>query len=309
MVTRDVYLQPEAPDPVLDADTVLTLVRRHVPEARAVTSVDESGGEARAYAIDADVIVKTQRPHRLRPRTSLAKEVFFLNQLVADKTLAVPRVLGYGRDGSIEYICMTRIPGIALRHATLTPDQRAAVLRDLGRTLRGMHARPLPPFVASRLFPGDRTADDLAQRLQAAFSVVIDALREMPEAWPLADIQPEAVMQRALAAVPHAAAFAALHSNPGPEHVFVDPERGTFAGLIDFGDAYISHPALDLRPWRARPDREALLAGYCRETAAATEFKMMALVAALLGEMGMLARRRQAREQAAVNLRELLEGL
>ena len=37
-----------------------------------------------------------------------------------------------------------------------------------------------------------------------------------------------------------------LHSNPGPTQVFVDPANGRFRGLIDFGDSYLSHPALDL---------------------------------------------------------------
>jgi len=68
-----VYLQPGAADPVLSPATVLALARRHLPAAAAVTGVDESGGEARAYLVDDDVVVKTQRPHRLRPRTSLAK--------------------------------------------------------------------------------------------------------------------------------------------------------------------------------------------------------------------------------------------
>src|SRR4051794_35762650 len=109
MLPSDRYLQPDAPDPVLDAERVLSLVRRHVPDAEAVTGVDESGGEARTYAIDAGLILKTQRPHRLRPRTSLEKETFFLQHLAHVAELPVPRVLGYGRDGDVEYICMTRI--------------------------------------------------------------------------------------------------------------------------------------------------------------------------------------------------------
>lgn len=48
---EDTYSQPHAPDPVLDDELVLSLVRRHVPEAVAVTGVDESGGEARTYTI------------------------------------------------------------------------------------------------------------------------------------------------------------------------------------------------------------------------------------------------------------------
>jgi hygromycin-B 7''-O-kinase len=74
---KEVYLQPDAPDPVLSQEFVLSLVRRHLPEAQAVTGVDESGGEARTYAIDDTVILKVQRPQQLRPSTSLAKEVFF----------------------------------------------------------------------------------------------------------------------------------------------------------------------------------------------------------------------------------------
>ena len=93
--------------------------------------MDETGGEARTYAIDDTLILKTQRPQQLRPRTSLEKEVFFLNQLAAAPELGVPRVLGHGReqgDGVIEYTLMTRMPGVALRRATLDDEARRAVL-------------------------------------------------------------------------------------------------------------------------------------------------------------------------------------
>src|SRR5712692_4142012 len=141
---KDIYLQPDAPDPILDNELVLSLVRRHVPGARAVTAVDESGGEARTYVVDSDLILKTQRPQQLRPRTSLAKEVFFLNQIAAVlPELCVPRVLGHGREGRyIEYTVMTRMPGMALRHVKLDSAQRQAVMKELGRTLRRIHQMP-----------------------------------------------------------------------------------------------------------------------------------------------------------------------
>lgn len=81
MVFADVYLQSDAPDPVLDQHVVVEAARRHVTDAGPLLSVDETGGEARAYLLEGDVVVKTQRPHRLRPRTSLAKEAFFLDEL------------------------------------------------------------------------------------------------------------------------------------------------------------------------------------------------------------------------------------
>src|SRR5215207_8690451 len=122
---RDTYLQPQAPDPVLIEETVLAITRRYLPEANAVGEVDETGGEARTYVIDTDFILKVQRPHRLRPRTGLEKEVLFLNSLSTDTSISVPKVLGYGREstvGDIEYILMTRIKGRAFRYLNPQPQ-------------------------------------------------------------------------------------------------------------------------------------------------------------------------------------------
>jgi hypothetical protein len=63
-----------------------------------------------------------------------------------------------------------------------------------------------------------------------------------------------------------------LHSNPGPEHVFVDPDTLHLNGVIDFGDAYLSHPALDLRRWAQPADRAALVDGYAAATPISTTF-------------------------------------
>src|SRR5690349_6886851 len=132
---KDVYLQPDAPDPVLTDTVVLGLVGRHVRNARAVTAVDESGGEARSYLIDDGLVLKTQRPHRLRPRTSLAKEAAFLRHLAAFQAIPVPRVLGYGHANDIEYLCMTRMQGDAVIRQTIADPARARVLHTLGQVL------------------------------------------------------------------------------------------------------------------------------------------------------------------------------
>ena len=76
---KDYYIQPDASDPLLSETQVLDIVRQYVPNARAVTKVDETGGEARSCHIDENLLLNTQRPPRLRPRTSLKKEVFFIN--------------------------------------------------------------------------------------------------------------------------------------------------------------------------------------------------------------------------------------
>src|SRR6266566_7926212 len=110
IIITDTYSQPDAPDPVLAEDRVLELARRHAGSVRKVTFIDESGGEARAYMCDDDLVLKTQRPQQLRPRTSLEKEAFILGQIAAQDALPIPRVIGYGREDDAEYLLMTRIP-------------------------------------------------------------------------------------------------------------------------------------------------------------------------------------------------------
>src|SRR4051794_13159351 len=126
---------------------VLGFARRHLPTAASVTAVDETGGEARAYVIDDRYVFKTQRPHRRRPRTNLRKEVFYLQQ-IAERApaLPVPRVVGYGNEGGVEYILMTRIPGSALKYTVVDGEPRRAVLVELGRVLARLHALPVTPF-------------------------------------------------------------------------------------------------------------------------------------------------------------------
>lgn len=268
MGRADVYLQPDAPDPVLDPATVLDLARRHVARARSVTAVDESGGEARAYMIDGDVVVKTQRPHRVRPRTSLAKEAFLLDRLAAfGLGHRVPRVFGYGSadttHGQVEYLCLSRMPGRAvIDFQRLTGPARARLFTDLAALLRAIHGLDIDPPVARRRLPVDADGAALRTRLAFGFADLTDSLGARPYLWRL-PVPLEEVAARALAALPDALAPpVALHSNPGRTHVFVDPESGTMTGLIDFGDAYLSHPAMDLRSWPDPADRRLLFEAY-----------------------------------------------
>jgi hygromycin-B 7''-O-kinase len=257
-VTTDVYLQPDAPDPVFDPAVVLSLVRRHVP-AYEVHSVEESGGEARAYLVDDAVVLKVQRPHRLRARTSLEKEAFFLRELGAYEDLSVPRLLGYGREDSIEYICMTRMAGIASNKLNLSRPERLSLLLEVGRALRKLHSIDQTAIRRSGLFPGDQSVEELRSRVKAIVNQAAAAAKRQGT-WTLA-IAPDTLGARISELIRGAAILSALHSNPGPEHVFADPISKRFSGLIDFGDAYVSHPGFDVR-WPLPADREAILAGY-----------------------------------------------
>ena len=304
MLPSDMYSQPNAVDPVLDARTVLDLVRRHGGRCSAVTSIDETGGEARAYGLDDNLVLKVQRPHRLRPRTSLEKEAFFLHQLAAYPDIVVPHVLGYGRHDNIEYIVMTRMQGVPALMVELTGGQRTAVLHQLGRTLRRLHSIPQAPFYGSALFPGNRTRDEFVARARANLAHAVQVIDATPNLWQLA-VSPADLASRVLAALPASVDLVTLHSNPGPVHTFVRPDTLDFVGLIDFGDAYISHPALDWR-WPTHADRVALLHGYCDQTPVTDEFMAAWRATLVLSDMSALATRPETRSQALERLHDLL---
>lgn len=304
----DIYLQPDAEDPVLSRDTVLGIAAAHTGRATTLAGVDESGGEARVYLLDGDVVVKTQRPHRLRPRTSLAKEARLLQHLAAPLEGRVPEMLGYGRvaapEGEVEYLVISRMAGRATRHVQVAGADRTALLHQAGRLLARLHAAPL--LAESGLFPHDRDGADLRSRLETRLADAIDVITEQPGSWPL-PVPPEHVAARALDMLPAQFTPAALHSNPGPTHVFCD-STGALTGVVDFGDSFLSHPALDLRAWPDPADRIALRAGYLDGAAPDAEFDAVWTAAMIWADMAALAGRPDLAGAAAADLAVRLAG-
>lgn len=306
---KDYYIQPDAPDPVLSHEVVLALARQHAPAAKAVTGVDETGGEARTYAIDDDLIFKIQRPQQLRPRTSLKKEVLFIQQLEGVEGLNVPRVLGYGHpDPLIEYTLMTRMPGVAFRHANLEGQIRYEALKGLGRMLRRIHNIPQEPLRQSGLFFGDSSPVDVRWRLGSIFDDVAEMIKNEGKAWNY-PLLPESIGRRVMATLPDTQEIVALHSNPGPEHTFVDPATGQLTGIIDFGDAYFSHPVNDLRRYRAPEDRRAVLAGYLESGSVSDNFMAVWRVGCAIADIVAIAFSPEHQPAAAAELNQILEEI
>jgi hygromycin-B 7''-O-kinase len=290
MGRADVYVQPQAADPVLPEATVLALARRHVPTATAVIAVDESGGEARVYLVDDDVLVKTQRPHRVRPRTSLAKEAYLLNVLSSRLGARIPRMFGHGQvdtaDGLVEYLCMSRMPGLPVREVAISDGARPMLLSTLGDLLRRLHSTP----IEDPLVPRDGNWAALRQRLEFGFGDISDALAERQHAWTL-PVPAHEVARRALALLPSGGRWrpVVLHSNPSPTHVFVDGTH-QLTGVIDFGDSYVSHPALDLHRWPAPADRLMLRDGYLGSAPVDSDFDPVWTVAMVYTDMALIAK-------------------
>ena len=308
-MAKDYYFQPEALDSVLSENQVLALVHQHLPAAQHVTAVDETGGEARTYYIDDAYILKTQRPHQLRPRTSLKKEVVFLQQLEGVKGLNVPRVVGYGHPAAlIEYTLMTRMPGIAFRNAKLDGDSRQKALKALGSMLHKVHNIPQEVLRESNLFFGDQSGVDILWRMGNVFDDLTEIIRRDGKIWnyPLA---PEVIGRRVMRTLPTKRHIVALHSNPGPEHTFVDPMTGELTGIIDFGDAYFSHPVIDLRRYRAPADRAAILAGYLDGGAVDDDFMATWRVACAQSDITAIAFSPELQAAAAAELDQILSEI
>ena len=265
---KTVYYQRDAADPVLEDGLVLDIVRGYAPGAMSVTGMDDSHGEARAYAVDDTIILKVQRPQQLRSSTSLEKEAFFLRELEAQTDVSVPRVLGYGKRGSVEYICMTRMSGIAAEKVTLSTPEKDALLFELGKELRKIHGIEQKPFEESSLFPRDE-AVELTERLQLRYGAALQKKKEGISPDKLALALGE--IQTAIQQIRDPDVFVALHTNPYIPHVFVDEATHKYVGIIDFGDAYIGHPIFDMWYWKVE-SRIKLMRGYTSERPVSAAF-------------------------------------
>jgi Ser/Thr protein kinase RdoA (MazF antagonist) len=112
-----------------------------------------------------------------------------------------------------------------------------------------------------------------------------------------------------LAALPDSAEFVALHSNPGPPHAFVDAGTGRFQGLIDFGDSYISHPALDVWRWRWPTERAAALAGYTADAPVSDGFMRTWKAVTVAASAILIGFFPDREDEATRDLRQSLEDL
>lgn len=291
MGRADVYLQPEAADPVLSSVTVLAMAEKHTGVRSRVLEVDESGGEARAYLLEDNVVIKTQRPHRLRPRTSLRKEAHLLRQLAQPLGRHIPDLIGYGHmeapEGEVEYLVMSRMPGDALSRRATPLGSRSTLLHQVGALVARLHAVPPGPLMTEGVIPVDAAGAALSRRLELGFADILDLIAADPACWSPTQ-SPEDAAAAAVAMVPKDFTPVVLHSNPGPTHVFCTPD-GAFTGLIDFGDSYASHPAMDLRTWPDPADRVALCEGYLGGASPGAEFDAAWTAAMIYTDMAVMA--------------------
>jgi hygromycin-B 7''-O-kinase len=143
--------------------------------------------------------------------------------------------------------------------------------------------------------------------VRATLAYAVQIIGDTPHLWPLG-VSPADLASRALAALPASVDLVTLHSNPGPVHTFVRPDTLEFVGPIDFGDAYIGHPAFDWR-WPTHEDHVVILQGYGDDAPVTDAFMAAWRSGLILSDMAALATRPDRRPEALERLRDLLKTL
>jgi hypothetical protein len=160
----------------------------------------------------------------------------------------------------------------------------------------------------SGLFFGDQSPVDVRWRIGSVFDDVAETIKDEGKAWNY-PLSPEVIGRRFMRTLPDVKTIVALHSNPGPEHTFVDPDSGKLTGLIDFGDAYFSHPVNDLRRYRAPADRQAVLEGYLESGPVSEKFMSVWRVACGIADMMAIAYSPEYQSAAVEELDHLLKEI
>ena len=151
--------------------------------------------------------------------------------------------------------------GKALKLVNTEKDKRNALLFELGQMLFYIHDLPDEnEMTNSKLFPIDEDIESLKLRFLNPIQECAEVLSTKNTKWNLS-VSPVDIAKKASDNF-NFNVSCTLHSNPGPTHTFVDPENQKLTGIIDFGDAYISHPSNDLRRFPDPKDRSILFKGY-----------------------------------------------
>jgi aminoglycoside phosphotransferase (APT) family kinase protein len=168
---------------------------------------------------------------------SVTAEAALLGLVAKVSPLPVPRVLGLWPER--EEMEMERVPGVPLLE--LLPRARASELErlggELGRFLAAVNAIPVSEVAGT--VPVDDTS--MTAYLEEAAEMVDVVVDEVP-------LPHQRAVLRFLAAAPPAEPdeLRLSHHDLGAEHVFVMPESLAITGIIDWSDAAVTDPALDL---------------------------------------------------------------
>jgi aminoglycoside phosphotransferase (APT) family kinase protein len=183
-----------------------------------VVTID-SGWDFRVFEVAGRWMVRVPRSDQHARRMAVELDLL---PAVADRVeCRVPAVLATGSISDQPFMLYERIPGRAMRHG----DD----MQDVGRFLRGLWSTP----------PSADLPDATGER--RAFLEVVGR-----EVLPLLPADLRGMVEADLGSEPAVAETGVvIHHDLGPDHVLFDDE-GRLTGVIDFTDAAVGNPNVDL---------------------------------------------------------------
>lgn len=245
----------------MTADAAARVLREQFPgfaESR-VTCLGE-GCDSVAFDVDGQWVFRF--PKRPDVAQGLEVEDRLLQALGAGSPLPLPAFHFHGAASEAfpftfcGYRRLPGVPAIQFEAASMPQDAWTA----MGRFLSWLHR--IPRDEAARLGVPVRDATDLLDGAR------MDALDDFPM---LARVAPTAPLERWHAWIanglpdPASASTVLAHHDLSAEHVLFAPESGRVTGIIDWSDAAIADPSVDLAAflhWGGQPCLDAVLTAY-----------------------------------------------
>lgn len=203
----------------------------------------QQGWDSLTLMINDDTIFRFARRPDVAVR--LAREAALLPALSPMLPLPIPHITFVGADpsGRMRFVGYPALPGQPLAADYLASPHAPDLAREFGAFLTALHQ--FPAAEALRLgVPGGGTAD-----WRGEYRAFYDEIRERVFPLLTAD-ECECVAARWEAYLDDDDNFtftpALIHRDLAPEHILHDPAAGHVTGVIDWGDATVGDPAIDV---------------------------------------------------------------
>lgn len=202
-----------------------------------------------AYALDDGSVLRLRQTLDDEARDAVAREAALLELLADQPAVPAPRVRFV--DAAVGALALERLPGTSLLdRPAADPLPLVPALGDLLAALHALTSVAAPVVVREEADLGEHL-EEAQELLEVVGSLVPVELRERLQAQLATDTPAPGTDLRL------------CHADLGAEHLLAEPGPWRLTGVLDWTDAAITDPALDLaRLWRdlGRPVAEAVAA-------------------------------------------------
>jgi aminoglycoside phosphotransferase (APT) family kinase protein len=196
------------------------------------------GGESVTFAYGKDRILKV--PRNQEKRRNILSEVRILAHLAErDIPVALPKPLAAHDEGL--YAIFERIEGKSLTHDTLDsfePEARERFARRIGEFLAFLHTHEFPADLLAALQIGD---DTIRKHHERARRKIMSIQEYAKEPFDTSSWEEQLKGYESLESIPTLA-----HADMDLDHIFHIPSDPRGFGVIDFADAQLADPYIDL---------------------------------------------------------------